>query len=231
MSRARLVVIALIVCASAVADAHAQLPAPEGWVVLPVDEYRALRARANPDAPLASRASGRCHAHARRLRAACRRRRDCRTCTAHDRCAARRMGEGGDSGGADGARCAPRRPAVVVDRRAAGACRAVATGTRRPLARDLGAAGDFGRHRIDHAALVRSANVSRAVDAAARRRRADRHRRLHQRAVGIGGRKPLDSARAGEPAAHLLVETQGRRSPRRTGAAVPRPRDLGDRPR
>jgi hypothetical protein len=51
MSRTRLIVIALIVCAWAVADAHAQLPAPEGWVVLPVDEYRALRARANPDAP------------------------------------------------------------------------------------------------------------------------------------------------------------------------------------
>jgi len=52
MSRARHVVIALMVCACTAADARAQLPAPEGWVVLPVDEYRALRARANPDTPL-----------------------------------------------------------------------------------------------------------------------------------------------------------------------------------
>lgn len=52
MSRTRHVVIALIVCTCIAADARAQLPAPEGWVVLPVDEYRALRARANPDTPL-----------------------------------------------------------------------------------------------------------------------------------------------------------------------------------
>ena len=51
MSRAREVVIAVLVCLCAAARAHAQAPAPEGWVVLPVDEYRTLRARANPDAP------------------------------------------------------------------------------------------------------------------------------------------------------------------------------------
>lgn len=48
MSRTRRVVIALLVCLLAVTSAHAQAPAAEGWVVLPVDEYRALRERANP---------------------------------------------------------------------------------------------------------------------------------------------------------------------------------------
>src|SRR5262245_21020720 len=51
MSRTRHVVIAILVCLCAAINARAQAPAPEGWVVLPVDEYRALRARANPDAP------------------------------------------------------------------------------------------------------------------------------------------------------------------------------------
>ena len=52
MVRTRSVVIAVIVCALAATTARAQAPTPEGWVVLPVDEYRALRARANPDAAL-----------------------------------------------------------------------------------------------------------------------------------------------------------------------------------
>lgn len=51
MSRTPRVVIAILVCLSATASAFAQAPAADGWVVLPVDEYRALRARANPDAP------------------------------------------------------------------------------------------------------------------------------------------------------------------------------------
>ena len=54
MSRTRRVVVTMFVCLCAAIDARAQAPAPEGWVVLPVDEYRALRARANPDAPLPS---------------------------------------------------------------------------------------------------------------------------------------------------------------------------------
>jgi len=52
MGPARLVVTAavlLLVCAH---DARPQTtPPPEGWVVLPVDEYRALRERANPSPP------------------------------------------------------------------------------------------------------------------------------------------------------------------------------------
>ena len=52
MSRTRRIVIVVIVCLLAAIDARAQAPAPEGWVVLPVDEYRALRARANPGVPL-----------------------------------------------------------------------------------------------------------------------------------------------------------------------------------
>ena len=49
MSRTRRVVIVVIVCLCAAIDARAQAPAGEGWVVLPVDEYRALRARAIPE--------------------------------------------------------------------------------------------------------------------------------------------------------------------------------------
>jgi hypothetical protein len=53
MTRSRLVVSTVIVCTlfGIVKFASAQAPAPDGWVVLPVDEYRALRARANPDQP------------------------------------------------------------------------------------------------------------------------------------------------------------------------------------
>ena len=46
MSRTRQVAIAVIVCLCAARNAGAQSPA-EGWVVLPVDEYRVLRARAH----------------------------------------------------------------------------------------------------------------------------------------------------------------------------------------
>ncbi len=51
MSRSRSVVLVLIVCALAATTANAQTPAPEGWVVLSVDDYRQLRARANPGTP------------------------------------------------------------------------------------------------------------------------------------------------------------------------------------
>lgn len=51
MSRTRRAVIVLIVCAFAATPARAQVPSPDGWVVLPVDEYRQLRSRANPPAP------------------------------------------------------------------------------------------------------------------------------------------------------------------------------------
>ena len=50
MGRARLVVAVVLVCVfsgAAVATAQTTAP-PDGWVVLPVDEYRALRDRANP---------------------------------------------------------------------------------------------------------------------------------------------------------------------------------------
>ena len=52
MYRARLVPVAIFVSAFAVTAARAQTTAPaEGWVVLPVEEYRALREKAIPPAP------------------------------------------------------------------------------------------------------------------------------------------------------------------------------------
>lgn len=53
MDRRRPVVLAMIVCAlCSPVRGIAQTPiSPEGWVVLPVDEYRALRERANPQPP------------------------------------------------------------------------------------------------------------------------------------------------------------------------------------
>lgn len=52
MGRARLVLAVVLVCVlfAAVATTQTTNP-PEGWVVLPVDEYRALRDRANPPPP------------------------------------------------------------------------------------------------------------------------------------------------------------------------------------
>src|SRR5262245_570005 len=53
MDRARLVLAAVLVCVcflGAVPIAQTTAP-PDGWVVLPVDEYRALRDRANPTPP------------------------------------------------------------------------------------------------------------------------------------------------------------------------------------
>ena len=62
MSRAaRLVLVGLfvvVVCRAAAAGAQTTAP-PEGWVVLPVDEYRALRERANPPALLPQASSSR----------------------------------------------------------------------------------------------------------------------------------------------------------------------------
>jgi len=53
MDRAPLILIGTCVCAMAIAPpAFAQTAVtPDGWVVLPVDEYRALRERANPQPP------------------------------------------------------------------------------------------------------------------------------------------------------------------------------------
>ena len=53
MDRARIVVAAVVVwAAGGTGNLMAQTTAPpEGWVVLPLDEYRALRERANPPAP------------------------------------------------------------------------------------------------------------------------------------------------------------------------------------
>jgi hypothetical protein len=52
MDRAPLILIGTCVCAMAIATpAVAQTTTPDGWVVLPVDEYRALRDRANPQPP------------------------------------------------------------------------------------------------------------------------------------------------------------------------------------
>jgi hypothetical protein len=52
MDRAPLILIGTCVCAMAIATpAFAQTTTPDGWVVLPVDEYRALRDRANPQPP------------------------------------------------------------------------------------------------------------------------------------------------------------------------------------
>lgn len=50
MTRTRRVVIAILVCLCSGINALAQAPA-DGWVVLPIDEYRALRLRATPTAP------------------------------------------------------------------------------------------------------------------------------------------------------------------------------------
>ena len=55
MGRAPLVPIVVGVCVLVSGIAIAQAPAPpDGWVVLPVDEYRALRERANPPTPTAT---------------------------------------------------------------------------------------------------------------------------------------------------------------------------------
>src|SRR4030095_12319402 len=51
MSRA-LLITTVVVCALGSAErVNAQTTTPDGWVVLPVDEYRALRDRANPQPP------------------------------------------------------------------------------------------------------------------------------------------------------------------------------------
>ena len=53
MNRARVVSAALVVSSlCAAVPAIAQTTPAEGWVVLPVEEYRALRERANPPPPL-----------------------------------------------------------------------------------------------------------------------------------------------------------------------------------
>src|SRR5437764_12356007 len=52
MHRARVGFAAIVLCTACSATLLAQTPAPaDGWVVLPIDEYRALRERAMPPAP------------------------------------------------------------------------------------------------------------------------------------------------------------------------------------
>ena len=136
---------------------------PEGWVVLPVDEYRALRERAILRHRRRPRRPGRRDADARRLRPARRRRRGRRPRAADDRRPARRLDARADSRRADGARRAARRPAGVARRRPAAARaarRAPAASCSRstsslPLAASAGtesialpavAVADFARH-------------------------------------------------------------------------------------
>ncbi len=52
MPRALLVILMIVCALSTNVDVIAQVPvSPDGWVVLPVDEYRALRERAIPTPP------------------------------------------------------------------------------------------------------------------------------------------------------------------------------------
>ena len=117
-------------CVSPHAQPHKRHPyqsPPDGWVVLPVDEYRALRERANPQPPQPAAASGRCHVDAHRLRPPHRERHRRRPRAAHHRRPARRLDARADSGRPDGARRATRRTA--------GAARRGAAAARLPLAR------------------------------------------------------------------------------------------------
>ena len=107
--------------ASAAAPLLAQAPTPDGWVVLPVDEYRALRDRAlgvapPPPAPPVEATLTRVDYDLPVERRFGRRPRG-----AHDRRAARRVDARADSRGPDGARRAHRRTAGPARRGAAAA--------------------------------------------------------------------------------------------------------------
>ena len=226
MGRARLVRSSWRAVPAVSGTSAAQTTAPpDGWVVLPVDEYRALRERANPPPPPPApppvdatltrvdydlRVDGEVD---RRPRAA------------DDRRAARRLDARADSRGADGARRAPRRPAGVARRGPAAARAAVARRPRRAHA----------RHRRSRSPRRPAPNRSRCP----RRRRRSRAprstlprsgvdlvggRRLHRRARRDADREPLDRVRPPEPGADVVVEAQGRRSPRGAAAARARAR-------
>ena len=174
MSRTRRVVIAMIVCLCAAINARAQAPAPEGWVVLPVDEYRALRARANPETPPPTPPP----VDATLTRVEYDLRVDPSTS----------LGAGGDTIAGrvmltvdvlrDGWVKVPIPAGLMVrDARLDGQPVALIegppahvvlsrTGPRRALARHLAAARCGGRHRIDHAAVIARAGVARDPDAA-----------------------------------------------------------------
>ena len=66
----RRLVFSVIVVLGAAAAGSAQQPPPGGWVVIPVEDYRALRALAYPPTRPPDPPPGRCGHYAGRIRAA-----------------------------------------------------------------------------------------------------------------------------------------------------------------
>ena len=226
MNRPRVVLAAVVVSAYLRRDGSvAQTAASaEGWVVLPVEEYRALRERAIPPAPppLAPPVDATLTRVDYDLR------------VGSDSIAGRallmidvlkaRLDPRPDSRRPDGARCAARRPAGLARRRSSAARVAGARRPRRAHARHRHPADGVGRHGIGRASGIAVADIAGRAGAAEERSRPLGDRRLHRRSRRDGRRKPVDRIRPPEPAAHLVVEAQGRRSTGGTAAACARAR-------
>ena len=225
MHRPRFVwaVVAATICVTTRATAQ---PPADGWVVLPVDEYRSLRERALPPPPPPPAPP--VDATLTRVDYDLRIDGDAvagRALLTID-VLKRRLDARADSAGLHGARRAARRSAGLARRRTAAAR---AADTRRPIradARHRAAAGRVGRHRIDRAARVAVAD-----------RRA---RRSRCRKAASTCRSPADSSpsaprtasesrwtayRPAESGDDAVVEAKGRRSPRRAAAPRSRARD------
>ena len=233
MHRARLLSIAVVVCALGnTARAHAQntTTTPDGWVVLGVDEYRALRERAapappRPDAPPVDATLTRI---------------DYELQVDGDTVAGRAvltidalrdgwtrveippalMARDARIDGQPVPMRAGERPAVLISRPG----RSVVT---LDISLPLGAAA--GGESI-RAAAVRRGHLARRAHAAAYRHRGGGGGWLPRRAQRDGNRDPMGRLRSGRTGADAVVEAQGGRPARRSAVAHARPRYDGGGP-
>jgi hypothetical protein len=198
MDRARTLAMMFIVCALGISGrVHAQTTAtPDGWVVLGIDEYRALRERASPSPPRPEAppvdatltrvdyelridgdgVAGRATLTIDTLRDGWTRVEIPSGLVARD---ARVDGQAGAAG--------TRRSRGAADR---------ARRARGGDARDLAAAGGVRGQRVDRAARVARLDHARHHRPAPHRHRSEGDRRVHRRAIRDGGRDPLDHLRA-----------------------------------
>ena len=203
----------VIVAASLPPVARAQDAArTDGWVVLALDDYRALRSRAFPATPDPLPPPVDATLTQGRLRAARQRRYRLRRRALDDRRAEAGMGQHPDAGGPTGPRRAARRAPDRPRRRQPATCAGLAT---RPLGARAGdRRSDRSRewHRVDDAARLRVGALRGDADRAAHRHGPLGQRRLRGGADRGQRRKPLDGVRIAGTAAQILLEAQDRRS-------------------
>ncbi len=211
---------------------HAQEPArSDGWVVIPVADYRALRAKAYPDDPVPAPPPVDAALTRLAYRPDARRRLDHRHGDGRHRRPQGRLGRGADPRGPPRARREARRPARLADRSALSARPAVETRALAAHAPDRAARDARRRRRVGRRpAGARRAGGGVTADPAGRRGD-DGGQRVHVRPEPERRNVALDGIRSRERAAHVPVAPSCGRSAGRPAAAPAWQRRVARRPR